>query len=144
VGQYERLIMMAEDELIQYSSDARKIEKLRRKVGLSVSKVEQQQVREQLATEIPTDPIRKVIFEQRQAAALPFWGIAGLGLLIGISAAQPVDLIATVVGGGIAIFIQRWGHKQLAKRLVLQTLEEINYNAQTPASGETKSADGKG
>jgi hypothetical protein len=143
VGQYERLIMMAEDELIQDSTDARKIEKLRRKVGLSVSKVEQQQVREQLATEIPTDPIRKVIFEQRQAAALPFWGIAGLGLLFGISAAQPVDFVATIVCGGLAIFIQRWGHKVQAKRLVLQTLEEINYSAQAPI-GDIKPSDAKG
>ena len=34
--QLERLIRMAEDELTEYSTDARKIEKLWRKIGLSV------------------------------------------------------------------------------------------------------------
>ncbi len=125
MGQYERLIMMAEDELTQYSTDARKLEKLRQKIGLSVSATEQQQVKEALLAEIPTDPISKLIMDQRQAVALPFWGIAGLGLLLGISMLQPLDFIATGVGAAIAIWIQRRGWKLEAKRLVLQALIEI-------------------
>ncbi|MBF2027868.1 MAG: hypothetical protein IGS48_14080 [Oscillatoriales cyanobacterium C42_A2020_001] len=125
MGQYERLIMMAEDELTQYSTDARKLEKLRQKIGLSVSAAEQTQIKETLLAEIPTDPISRIIMNQRQAAALPFWGIAGLGLLLGISMLQPLDFLATVAGATIAIAIQRRGWKLEAKRLVLQTLLEM-------------------
>jgi hypothetical protein len=125
MSQYERLVLMAEDELIQYSSDARKIEKLRRKIGLSVSRTEQQQVKTQIAEELPDNLINRLLIEQRQAVALPFWGIAGLGLLLGISFMQPVDLLATVIGGAAAIGIQKAGWRRHAKRLILQTLTAI-------------------
>jgi hypothetical protein len=132
VSQYDRLILMAEDELTQYSTDARKIEKLRRKIGLSVSAAEQKQIKATLQAELPTDPIRKLVETQRQTVALPFWGIAGLGLLLGISFFQPLDFIATVMGGAAAIALQKWGWKLQAKRLVLQTLEEIEALSQNP------------
>ncbi len=132
VGQYERLIMMAEDELTQYSTDARKLEKLRQKIGLSVSAAEQRQVKDMLLAELPTDPISKILMDQRQAAALPFWGIAGLGMLLGISMLQPLDFLATGAGVAIAIWIQRRGWKLEAKRLVLQTLLEIEAATQPP------------
>lgn len=139
MGQYERLIMMAEDELTQYSTDARKIQKLRQKIGLSVSAAEQKQVKETLLAEIPTDPINKLIADQRQAVALPFWGIAGLGLLLGISMLQPLDLLATVGGGAIAIGLQRYGWKLQAKRLVLQTLLDIEGSTGQAQTAETSS-----
>lgn len=63
---------MAEDELAQYSTDARKIEKLRQKIGLSVSAVQQRQVKDSLLKEMPTDPISQLIEKQRQTVALPF------------------------------------------------------------------------
>jgi hypothetical protein len=132
MGQYDRLILMAEDELTQYSTDARKIEKLRRKIGLSVSAAEQKQVKEQLLAEMPTDPIRQVIETQRQTVALPFWGIAGLGLLLGISMSQPIDFVATIAGGTIAIYLQKLGWKLQAKRLVIQTLEDIEERVRNP------------
>jgi len=125
VGQYERLILMAEDELTQYSTDARKLEKLRQKIALSVTPAEQKQVKETLLAEFPTDWLNKLIMEQRQTIALPFWGIAGLGLLFGISFTQPLDFVATGIGATLAIAVQRRGWKLQAKRLVLQTLEEI-------------------
>jgi hypothetical protein len=84
MSQYERLILMAEDELTQYNTDARKLEKLRQKIGLSVSAKEQQEVKEILLTEMPTNPIMQLIEKQRQTVALPFWGIAGLGLLLSV------------------------------------------------------------
>lgn len=132
MGQYERVIMMAEDELTQYSTDARKVEKLRRKIGLSVSAIEQKQIKETLIAEIPTDPISKIVIDQRQSVALPFWGIAGLGLLLGIAMLQPLDLIATVIGGALAIGLQRYGWKLEAKRLALQTLVEIEESTRKP------------
>lgn len=45
MAQLECLILMAEDELTQYSTDARKIEKLRQKINLSVPLAEQRQVK---------------------------------------------------------------------------------------------------
>ncbi len=133
MGQLERLILMAEDELTQYSTDARKIEKLRQKIGLSVSRQEQLQVKEALLAEMPTDPLSRLIEDQRQTVALPFWGIAGLGLLFGISFMQPADLIATVVGGLIAIRVQRRGWNLQARRLVLKTLDDIEARIQNPS-----------
>ncbi|MGG6293399.1 hypothetical protein ACQ4M4_03160 [Leptolyngbya sp. AN02str] len=134
MGQMERLILMAEDELTQYSTNARKIEKLRQKIGLSVSRVEQEQIKATLEAEMPTDPLSKVIETQRQTAALPFWGIAGLGLLLGISFMQPVDFLATALGGFAAIKIQQRGWKLQAKRLVLDTLKEIEQRTQNPTA----------
>ncbi|MBW4466157.1 MAG: hypothetical protein KME07_12075 [Pegethrix bostrychoides GSE-TBD4-15B] len=133
MGQYERLILMAEDELTQYSTEARKIEKLRQKIGLSVSAAEQQQVKAQLEAELPTGGLAKLIETQRQTVALPFWGIAGLGLLLGISFMQPIDLLATVTGTAVAIGVQKWGWKLEAKRLVLTTLAEIEARVRNPA-----------
>jgi hypothetical protein len=129
MSQYERLILMAEDELTQYNTDARKLEKLRQKIGLSVSAREQKEVKEILLTEMPTNPIMQLIEKQRQTVALPFWGIAGLGLLLSISLMQPLDSIATITGGAIAIYIQKLGWKLQAKRLVLQTLEDIEQRS---------------
>ena len=125
MGQYERLVLMAEDELTQYSSDARKIEKLRRKIGLSVNLAEQRAVKATLEQELPTGGIVKLVETQRQTVALPFWGIAGLGLLFAISLNQPLDYIAAVGGTAAAIAIQKWGWKLYAKRIVLDTLIDI-------------------
>jgi hypothetical protein len=132
VGQYERLILMAEDQLTQYSTDALKIEKLRQKIGLSVSAAEQKKVKEALLADLPNDGISKLVETQRQTVALPFWGIAGLGLLLGISFSQQLDFIATV-GGAIAAYnLQKWGWELQAKRLVLQTLEDIEERVKMP------------
>ena len=125
VGQYERLVLMGEDELTEYSSDARKIEKLRRKIGLSVTREQQKEVKTALEAELPTGGIVKLVETQRQTVALPFWGIAGLGLLFGISLNQPLDYLAAIGGTAAAIFIQKWGWKLYAKRIVLDTLIDI-------------------
>lgn len=132
MGQYERLVLMAEDELTQYNTDARKIEKLRQKIGLSVSAAEQKQVKESLLVDLPNSGISKLVETQRQTIALPFWGIAGLGLLLGISFSQPLDFIATVVGTAAAYNLQKWGWNLQAKRLVLQTLEDIEERVRKP------------
>ena len=140
MGQYERLILMAEDELTQYSTDARKIERLRQKIGLSVSAAEQQQVQAALLKEMPTDRISQLVENQRQTVALPFWGIAGLGLLLGISFMQPLDFIATFVGTAIAINVQKWGWKLQAKRLILQTLEDIKERCKPAEQSNPKAS----
>lgn len=132
MGQYERLVLMAEDELTQYSTDARKIEKLRQKIGLSVSAAEQRQVKQQLEAELPTGGLAQLVETQRQTVALPFWGIAGLGLLLGISFMQPLDLLAAIGGTAAAIGLQKWGWKLEAKRLVLKTLDDIEARVRNP------------
>lgn len=125
MSQLERLILMAEDELVQYSTTARKIEKLRQKFGLSLNVAQQKQVKAELLAEMSNDDISQIVEKNRQTVSLPFWGIAGLGLLLGISMEQPLDFIATVVGTAAAIALQKWGWKLQSKRLVLQTLEDI-------------------
>lgn len=133
MSQLERLIALAEDELAVYSSDARKIEKLRRKIGLSLNARQQREVKEELLEEMPTGFFGKLIEEQRQTVALPFWGIAGLGLLFGISFRQPVDFLAPAIGIPIAINVQKWGWNLQAKRILLQALEEMEERMKQPA-----------
>lgn len=130
--QLERLLKMAEDELTQYSTDARKIEKLRRKIGLSVSAAQQGQVKEALLANKQSNIITQIVEEQRQAVALPFWGIAGLGLLLGISLNQPIGLLASVVGTVLAYRIQKWGWQLQARSLLLQTLSDIEARIAQP------------
>jgi hypothetical protein len=132
MSQLERLILMAEDELTQYSTDARKIERLRRKIGISVPLAEQKAVKEELSTLMPTSFFGKLIEEQRQNVALPLWGIGGLGLLFGISLRQPVDFLAPAIAIPLAFNIQKWGWELQAKRILLKTLEEIEIKQQNP------------
>ena len=129
----DKLITMAEDELTQYSTEARKIEKLRPKVGLTVPYPQQKDVREQILAAIPTNIFAKIVERDRQMVALPFWGIGGLGLLFGISLQQPLDFIATGIGFYVAFGIQSWGWKLEAKRLVLKTLDAIESDMQAEA-----------
>ena len=125
MDQLERLIMMAEDELTEYSTEARKIEKLRRKIGLSVSRFEQQQVREALAEMLPKRGILRAVETQRQNFALPLWGVAGLGLLEGFQGIS-FGWLAAIAGTVGAFSVQRWGWKMQAKRLLMKTFEDID------------------
>ena len=121
----ENLILLAEDQLTQYSTEALKIEKLRRKIGIAVTFVEQQRLKEQLLETIPTSFWAESIEKSRQTWALPFWGIGGLGLLLGISSQQYLDFIAPAIAIPLAIKIQQFGWRLEAKRLLLKTFEEI-------------------
>ncbi|MCW5314557.1 hypothetical protein GTQ43_12270 [Nostoc sp. KVJ3] len=132
MAQLERLLKMAEDELTEYSTDARKMEKLRRKIGLTVSAAEQRQVKEALLANKKSNLVTQIVEEQRQTVALPFWGIAGLGLLFGISLNQPFCLLAAIVGTVSAYRIQKWGWQLQARSLLLQTLEDIEMRIVQP------------
>ncbi|MEM6254712.1 MAG: hypothetical protein AAF821_17495 [Cyanobacteria bacterium P01_D01_bin.156] len=129
----EKLITMAEDELTQYSTEARKIEKLRPKVGLTVPYPQQKDIREKIVSDIPTNFFAKIVERDRQVVALPFWGIGGLGLLLGIAMQQPLDFAATGLGFYLAFGIQSWGWKIQAKRLVVKTLDTIEREMQSQA-----------
>lgn len=125
MGVAEQLTRMAEDQLTEYSTEARKIEKLRPRFGLTVPYPQQKAVRDEVAASMPDNFVAKLVEENRQTVALPFWGIGGLGLLLGISGQQPLDFIATGIGFYLAIQIQRWGWRLEAKRLVIKTLDAI-------------------
>lgn len=127
----DKLITMAEDELTQYSTEARKIEKLRPKVGLTVPYPQQKDVKAQLLSDIPTHIFAKMVQRDRQMIALPFWGIGGLGLLFGISMQQPLDFIATAIGFYLAFGIQSWGWKLEAKNLIIKTIDAIEQDMQS-------------
>ena len=124
--QLEKLLKLAEDELVEYSSKARKIEKLRRKIGLTVTKAQRQAVQSELLAEMQPSSINKLVAEQRQTVALPFWGVAGLGLLLSISLNEPLGLLAALGGTLGAIAIQKWGWELQAKLLLLETFAEID------------------
>ncbi|TAD75895.1 MAG: hypothetical protein EA001_13220 [Oscillatoriales cyanobacterium] len=131
----ERLIVMAEDELTEFSTDARKIEKLRRKIGLTLSANEQRQAKEQLKTELAEGgQLAEFVENQRQSIALPFWGVTGLGLLIGVALEQPAAFLFVVVGTLAAWTVQKWGWRLQAKRLILKTLEDLERGASQSAS----------
>ncbi len=125
MSQYERMVLMAEDELTQYSTDARKIEKLRRKIGISTSVADRQEAKKLLEEELPKNMFTKGVMTQRQTIALPFWGIAGLGLLTAISADQSWAYLVTVLGGTLAIALQKWGWKLEARRILMETLNDL-------------------
>ena len=133
----QQLVLMAEDELTQYSTEARKIEKLRRKFGFAVPYPQQKAIRDQIEAEMPKNFVAKLVEENRQTVALPFWGIGGLGLLLGISGQQPLDFIATVIGFYIAFRIQKWGWTLEAKRLVIKTLDDIEAGVEAVRSETT-------
>lgn len=132
MNRLEHLVKMAEDELTEYSTDARKMEKLRRKIGLAVPIAEQRQCREELATQMPSGGLAKLVEAQRQTVALPFWGIAGLGLLGAISQSQAIGYLIAAVGAVAAFRLQKWGWELQAKRLLLQTLEDIESRIAQP------------
>jgi len=121
----EALLRMAEDELTEYSTDARKIEKLRRKIGIALPYTQQKELKQELINKRPKGFLFQKIEESRQTFALPFWGIAGLGLLFGISSQQYLDFIATAIALPVAIKIQQLGWKLEAQTLLLKTFEDI-------------------
>ncbi len=136
MDQLDRLTKMAEDELTEYSTDARKMEKLRRKIGISVSAAQQKEVKAALLKLVPSGGIAKIVEEQRQTIALPFWGMAGLGLLGGISLAQWVGFLVAIGGAVAAYRLQKWGWELEAKRLLLNTLEDIEVRIANPQKAD--------
>ncbi|GAB4218502.1 MAG: hypothetical protein OHK0012_27890 [Synechococcales cyanobacterium] len=126
----ERWLHKAEDELTEYSTPARKREKLRRALGLAVSAADQQQMREQLQALLP-GRLGRLVEENRQTVALPFWGIAGLGLLEGFLG-QPLGWVGATLGTVAAFGLQKWGWQLEARRLLWNTLQEISQRSSTP------------
>ncbi|AGY60003.1 hypothetical protein [Gloeobacter kilaueensis] len=129
MGTEEQLIRVAEDELTEYSTDLRKIEKLRPKVALRLTPAERTALAARLRAELDASaPFGPLVEKQRQAVALPLWGLGGLGMLVGF--------LAGWWGWGLAIFgctaaflLQRWGWQLQARRLLLAVIEDIERRA---------------
>ncbi len=77
MSKLERLITMAEDELVQYSTNARKIEKLRQKFGLTLNITEQKQAKAELLAIMPTDDISQIVEKIVRQFLYPFGGSQG-------------------------------------------------------------------
>ncbi|NEP76632.1 hypothetical protein [Okeania sp. SIO2G5] len=134
----EQLIMMAQDEMTEYSTDARKVEKLRRKFSFAVPYPQQKAIRDAIAADLKKNFFwTKMLGENRQMLALPFWGIGGLALLLGISFKQPLDFIAVPFGFYMAFQIQKWGWNVEAKKLVIQTLDDIQAGVEAVKAEST-------
>jgi len=86
---------------------------------------------------MPKNFFAKLVENNRQTVALPFWGIGGLGLLIGISFRQPLDIIATGIGFYVAFQLQKWGWELQAQRLVVKTLDDIEAGIQAARADST-------
>ncbi|WP_287130304.1 hypothetical protein [Candidatus Cyanaurora vandensis] len=119
-----RLLKLAEDELAQYSTPLRKLEKLRPKVAfLPVG--ERAQLKALLQQELATGgQLASVVEQQRQAVALPFYGITGLALLAGFLGLKVAWVIAAL-GVAAAFTLQRLGWQRQARRLLLTCIEDL-------------------
>ena len=107
---------------------------MRRKFALALNYQQQQELKKQLLEIMPKGLLPRLVEENRQTVALPFWGIAGLGLLFGISLRQPLDFLAVAIALPCAIQIQRWGWQLEAKRLVLKTFEQLEERMKNPSA----------
>ena len=121
----EQLIRAAEDELTEYSTQARKIEKLRPKLAFRLGQSDRERLQSELQTELSANaPWGTLVEKQRQTVALPFWGIGGLGMLLGFLGYLWGWGFA-ILGVYVAFLVQRWGWQLQARRLLLETLEDI-------------------
>ncbi len=136
MSQLEQLLKMAEDELTEYSTTARKVEKLRRKIGLSMSLMEQKSTRQELLVQMQPGGVAKLVAEQRQTVALPFWGIAGLGLLGAASFNEPFGIAIALASTVGAIAIQKWGWELQSKLLLLRTFDEMESLGAAPKQAD--------
>ena len=61
MAELETYVRMAEDELTEYSSEARKIEKLRRKFALALNYQQQQELKKQLLEIMPKGLLPRLV-----------------------------------------------------------------------------------
>jgi len=120
----ERLLQLAEDELAQYSSRLRKFEKLRPKIAALLSASQRSELKQSLQADLAAGGLAALVEKQRQAVALPFWGITGLSLLAGFLNYRWAWVVAATAVA-LAFTLQRWGWKLQAKRLLLEGIEDF-------------------
>lgn len=122
-------LALAAREMTEYSTEARKVEKLKPKFSILANQQQRQVIRSELETKIKANQLAPVLQQNRFAIALPFWGVGGLGLLLGISMEYPLDFIATAIAFPLAILIQKVGFDLETMNLVILTIKEIDQTA---------------
>jgi hypothetical protein len=118
-------LALATKEMIEDSTVAGKIAKLKPKFSILANAQQRQAIRSELWAKIQQNQLAPVLQQNRFAIALPFWGVGGLGLLLGISTETPLDFIATAVAFPLAILIQKIGFELETMNLVIATIDEI-------------------
>jgi hypothetical protein len=119
-------LALASREMTEYSTEARKIEKLRQKYSILASPQQRQAIRSELVAKMEQNQLAPILQQNRFAIALPFWGVGGLGLLLGISMQRPLDFLATVVAFPLAVLIQKTGFDLETINLVIATIDDID------------------
>jgi hypothetical protein len=120
-----KLIQLAEDQLAEYSTRALKFERLRPKINLLLSVREREALKGELTQTLAEGgELAMIVEKNRQTVALPFWGLAGLGMLAGFLDYR-LGWVLAIAGVWIAFALQRWGWQRLARRLLLACLEDM-------------------
>jgi hypothetical protein len=122
----ELMLQAAEDELAEYRTEALQRQNLRRKLNFQMPAAERRVFLKELEEELKAGGmVAKVLCEQRQAAALPLYGLCGLALLVGFTGyGVPAYIVAALAVVG-AFAIQRLGWKLQSKVLLVQTMKEM-------------------
>jgi hypothetical protein len=122
----ELMLQAAEDELAEYRTEALRRQNLRRKLNFQMPAADRRAFLQELEKELKAGGmVAKVLCEQRQAAALPLYGLCGLALLVGfIGYGVPAYIVAALAVVG-AFAVQRIGWKLQSKVLLVQTMKEM-------------------
>jgi hypothetical protein len=122
----ELMLQAAEDELAEYRTDALMRQNLRRKLNFQMPAADRRAFLQELEDELKAGGmVTKILCEQRQAAALPLYGLCGLALLAGfVGYGAPAYVVAALAAAG-AFAIQRFGWKLQGKLLLVKTMKEM-------------------
>jgi hypothetical protein len=122
----ELMLQAAEDELAEYRTEALRRQNLRRKLNFQMPAADRRDFLKELEDELKAGGMfAKILCEQRQAAALPLYGLCGLALLAGaIGYGVPAYIVAALAAVG-AFAIQQMGWKLQSKLLLVQTMKEM-------------------
>ncbi len=120
------MLQAAEDELAEYRTDALMRQNLRRKLNFQMPAADRRAFLQELEDELKAGGmVTKILCEQRQAAALPLYGLCGLALLAGfVGYGAPAYVVAALAAVG-AFAIQRLGWKLQGKLLLVKTMKEM-------------------
>jgi hypothetical protein len=122
----ELMLQAAEDELAEYRTDALMRQNLRRKLNFQMPAADRRAFLQELEDELKAGGmVTKILCEQRQAAALPLYGLCGLALLAGFVGYGALAYVVAALAAAGAFAIQRLGWKLQGKLLLVKTMKEM-------------------
>ncbi len=122
----ELILQAAEDELAEYRTDALMRQNLRRKLNFQMPAADRRAFLQELEDELKAGGmVTKILCEQRQAAALPLYGLCGLALLAGFVGYGASAYVVAALAAAGAFAIQRLGWKLQSKLLLVKTMKEM-------------------